>query len=126
MTISSLKYAEKWRSVSASPARSRSMYARSKECRSTSALLEVNGKTTITSPAFDAYRFVSRPASCRTVLACGVGSRARAKWQPPRAVATVLDDEHGGLFGDEESLFAVLIGRAWLRRPRCDRPLAAV
>lgn len=39
------------------------MYARSKECRSTSALLEVNGKTTITSPAFDADRFVTARAS---------------------------------------------------------------
>jgi len=102
------------------------MYARSKECRSTSALLEVNGKTTITSPAFDAYRFVSRPASCRTVMACGVGSRARSKWQPPRAVTTVLDDEHDGLFRDEESLFGLLIGRAWLRRQRRDGPLVAI
>src|SRR4029078_7722517 len=116
MTISSLKYAEKWRSVSASPARSRSMYARSKECRSTSALLEVNGKTTITSPAFDAYRFVSTPAACRTVMACGVGSRARSKWQPPRAVTTVLDDEPDGLLRDEEFLFGLLIRRS-SRRP---------
>ena len=63
-------------------------------------------------------------------MACGDGSPARSKWQPPRAVAPVLEHEHDRLFWNEESagfdLYRARPGQnagANLNDPGDDRPV---